>query len=143
MDGVLEQIWTKRGRGLPMDAHQRAELFSARGLDPEARPGGRRQVTLLEREVWEARTAALGELDPALRRANLRVRNLPLADSTGKVLRVGSCRIEIRGETKPCRLMDELSPGLKDALFPDWGGGAFGVVLEGGPIAVGDALAWE
>ncbi len=143
MDGVLERIWTKRGRGLPLDAQQQAELIAGRGLDPNARPGSRRQVTLMEREVWEARTEALGDLDPALRRANLLVSGFPLSGTTGRVLRIGDTRIEIRGETKPCRLMDEIRPGLKDALFDDWGGGAFGVVLEGGPIALGDTLSWE
>ncbi|ANM31873.1 sulfurase [Acidobacteria bacterium Mor1] len=143
MNGVLERIWTKRGRGLPLDARERAELIAGRGLDPNARLGGRRQVTLMEREVWEDRTRELGILDPAVRRANLLVSGFPLARTTGRILRIGDTRVEIRGETKPCRLMDEIQPGLKDALFDDWGGGAFGVVLEGGLIALGDELIWE
>jgi len=39
--------------------------------------------------------------------------------------------------------MEDAAPGLKAALAPDWRGGAYGMVLEGGPLALGDAVAWE
>ncbi len=38
--------------------------------------------------------------------------------------------------------MDEALPGLKAARWPNWGGGAFGEVLDDGQIAVGDLVAW-
>jgi MOSC domain-containing protein YiiM len=36
--------------------------------------------------------------------------------------------------------MDEQLPGLTGALDPDWNGGAHGVVIEGGEIAMGDTV---
>jgi hypothetical protein len=39
--------------------------------------------------------------------------------------------------------MDEACPGLRAALRPDWGGGAFGEALDDGRIAVGDLVRWE
>jgi hypothetical protein len=39
--------------------------------------------------------------------------------------------------------MEEALPGLRAVMYADWGGGAFGEVLEGGTIAVGDVVAWE
>ena len=39
--------------------------------------------------------------------------------------------------------MDEAYEGLRAALDPHWGGGAFGEVLDDGDIAVGDAVSWE
>ena len=126
-----------------MDAAGEAELVAGRGIVGTATQGGRRQVTIIEQEIWEDIMGRLGaDLSPSARRANLMVSNLPLAESRGRVLRIGACRIRIFGETKPCNIMDEALDGLRDALRPNWGGGAFGEVIEGGAIAVGDAVAW-
>jgi MOSC domain-containing protein YiiM len=128
-----------------MDALDRAELKPGDGLVGNADLRTRRQVTLIEAERWEDVRAELGErdLDPRLRRANLLVRGVPLAESRGRVLRVGPTRVLIHGETRPCRLMEDAHPGLQRALEPDWRGGVYAEVVEGGPIAVGDRVEWE
>ena len=127
-----------------MDPVAAATLRADRGLVSNANQGGRRQVTLLEAERWEAHMAALGaSLDPSSRRANLLVRGLPLAGTRGRILRIGDVRLQVAGETKPCHQMDEVLPGLQATMRPDWGGGAFAMVLGGGEIAVGDRLEWE
>ena len=80
-------------------------------------------VERLRRELGEA-------MDPVTRRANLMVSGAPLAEGRGRVLEVGSCRILVGGETRPCERMDEALEGLREALQPDSGGGVFGVVLQ-------------
>ncbi|MEP0548064.1 MAG: MOSC domain-containing protein [Rhodothermales bacterium] len=143
MEGVLRSIWVKRMKRGPMDPASSADLVAGRGIVGNADQGRRRQVTLIEEEVWADLMERLGgALDPSARRANLMVRGVRLADSRGRVLRVGACRIRIFGETKPCERMDEVLPGLKDLMFPDWRGGAFGEVLDDGRIAVGDPVRW-
>jgi MOSC domain-containing protein YiiM len=142
--GRLEAIWVKRARRGPMDPVQRATLSAGRGILGNANVGGRRQVTIIEREVWERLMIELGAaLDPATRRANLMVSGLPLVHSRGRTLRVGACRIRLLGETRPCERMEEALPGLRSAMQPDWGGGAFAEVLDDGEIAVGDLVEWE
>ena len=139
--GRLEGIWIKRFRGGPMDGTERARLRAGHGIEGNANRGGRRQVTLLEKEVWERLMAEVGgELDPSTRRANLLVSGVPLEASRGRVLAVGPVRIRIWGETKPCNLLDEAKPGLRAAMYAHWAGGAFGEVLNDGEIRVGDAV---
>lgn len=137
--GRLEQIWIKRFRRGPMDAVDEAQLEEGLGIAGNANRGGKRQVTLIEQEVWQAHMDRLhGDLDPSSRRANLMISGCALRESRGRVLRIGECRIMIRGETKPCERMDEALAGLRAVMFPEWGGGAFGEVIAGGAIRVGD-----
>lgn len=140
----LEAIWIKRVRRGPMDPASAARLQAGAGIVGNANQGGRRQVTIIEREVWDALMHDLGsDASPAGRRANLMVSGVSLAATRGRTLRIGACRIRILGETKPCERMEELLPGLRDAMYPEWRGGAFGEVLNDGVIAVGDSVAWE
>jgi MOSC domain-containing protein YiiM len=127
-----------------MDPVPHATLEVGRGLIGNADQGGRRQVTIIERERWDAHMAKLNAaIDPSARRANLMITGVALANTRGRMLRVGDTVIRIYGETKPCNLMDQALPGLREAMYENWGGGAFGEVMEGGRIAVGDAVAWD
>jgi MOSC domain-containing protein YiiM len=141
--GKLESIWLKRMKNGPMDATDQAALKANRGLVGNANQGGKRQVTIIEKEIWEAVTTKLGAaVDPSARRANLMVSGIHLADSRRRILRIGNCRIRIYGETKPCEVMDEAWPGLRQAMYDNWAGGAFGEVLDDGEITVGDSVQW-
>ncbi|MDX1577665.1 MAG: MOSC domain-containing protein [Gemmatimonadota bacterium] len=140
----LEAIWLKGGRREAMRPVSGARMVKDVGLEGNADRGGYRQVTLLDADAWERATSELGVVvDPIERRANLLVRGLDLAESADRVVRVGASRIRIRGETRPCERMDEAAPGLREALDPDWRAGAYGMVIEGGPVTVGDPVAWE
>ena len=119
-----------------MDAVPRVDLRAGAGLIDNADQVGARQVTVVSTERWAAVADTLGvTVDPVLRRANLLV--------SGIELRVGPCRLRIRGETRPCERMDEAQVGLRAALKTDWGGGAYAEVLDDGEISVGDEVCWE
>ena len=140
----LTAIFIKRAHGGRMDSRLTAVLEPGRGLAGNADRGGRRQVTLLSEERWLELMAEVGaSLRPEARRANLVVSSIDLESTRGRVLRVGPCRLRIAGETRPCEQMEEAATGLQQAMRRNWGGGAFAEVLDGGPIAVGDAVSWE
>ncbi len=142
--GALRAIWIKRVRRGPMDGADHARLVADRGIEGNANQNGRRQVTIIEEEAWQRLMAQLGgTLDPSSRRANLMISGLRLADSRDRLLRIGECVIDIRGETRPCERMDEALPGLREAMKVDWAGGVFGTIVRGGVIRVGDPVRFD
>jgi MOSC domain-containing protein YiiM len=143
-NGRLQAIWIKRMKLGPMDAADSAALVTSKGIVGNANQGGKRQVTIIEQEIWDDLMNQLGAtLSPSERRANLMTSGIRLANSRGRILRVGACRIRIYGETRPCERMDEAFEGLRDAMRAGWGGGAYGEILDDGQINIGDEVCWE
>ena len=144
MAGEVVTIWLKRFKGGPMDPVLFAEAVPGRGLADNANQGGRRQITLIDEARWKEACDEVGvAVDPSARRANVMLRGIDLEKSHGKTLRIGQSRVRIYNETRPCDLMDRMQPGLRKALSPRWRGGAFGEIVEGGVIRVGDEVEWE
>lgn len=138
-----------RPRGT-MEALDHADVTVEQGLQGDFRgslkPGrNRRQVTVMAAEGWRD---ALRELDAAIpweqRRANLLVEGLALERSEGaRILFDSGLVLEVTGECDPCSRMEEVAPGLKAVLLPHWRGGVTTIVIESGPIRVGDKVRIE
>jgi MOSC domain-containing protein YiiM len=127
-----------------MDPADSVTVVENQGIETDANFGrSRRQVTIIEKEVFDRIALELPAVKPFMRRANVMVSGLSLAHARHRVLRLGDVRIRILGETRPCERMDAQVPGLTAALDPDWNGGVFGVVLSGGSLGVGNAAAFE
>ena len=141
--GEVVKIWLKRFKGGPMDSVLFAEAVPGRGLAKNANQGGRRQVTIIDETRWKEACAELGvDVDPSARRANVMLRGIDLEKTHGRTLRIGPMLVHIFNETRPCEQMDDAQPGLREALKPHWRAGAFGEVLEGGVVRVGDSAEW-
>lgn len=141
--GTIAAIWIKRFRRGPMDPAESAQLVAGQGIVGNANQGGRRQVTIIDEDAWRDATRVVGvDVDPSRRRANVMLRGVDLERTNGMHLRLGECLIQIVGEVRPCERMEEAQAGLRDALRSHWRGGAFGEVIEGGWIRVGDEAEW-
>ncbi|HJQ39788.1 MAG TPA: MOSC domain-containing protein [Thermoanaerobaculia bacterium] len=137
--GEVAAIWIKRFKRGPMDPVGEARAVAGRGLVGNANQGGKRQITLIDEARWGEVQRAVGEeVSPVARRANVMVRGIELEKSHRKLLRLGECVIRIYGETRPCERMGD----LQEAMRAHWRGGAFGEIIEGGTIRVGDEAAW-
>lgn len=143
MSGRIEAIWQKLAVRGPMDPVERARLVSGKGIEGDANFGrSKRQVTVIEKEIFDRVRDELPDVEPSMRRANVMVSGIRLRESADHVLTLGDVRVRLYGETRPCERMDEQVPGLRAALA-DWGGGAYGVVLDDGEIAVDDQASIE
>lgn len=142
--GKLEAIWLKRARGGPMDPVDEAVGVEGRGLEGGADFDRARQITVIEREVFDRLKSEFDEsVEPSMRRANLMVSGIRLEDTLDQTLSVGGLKLHIHGQTRPCGQMDEACAGLKDALAPNWGGGVYGSVLNDATISLGDEVSWD
>lgn len=140
-DGRVEALWTKRASRGPMDQVQRVTMIANQGIAGDANLGRRkRQVTVIEKEVFDHISAEFPDADPSMRRANIMLSGVRLEEARNHVLTLGDVRVRLIGETRPCERMDEQCEGLTAALDRYWGGGAYGVVLDDGEVSVGDAV---
>ena len=55
-----------------------------------------------------------GNLGPGARRANLVLSDVDLENSRGRVLCIGSSRLRIGGETRPCEQMEQAAPDFSE-----------------------------
>lgn len=138
--GTIIALHLSVGHRQPMAAVPEVHAVADLGLegDRHARPGGRRQVLLMEAET-------LGELGlaPGDVRENITTAGLPLMDlAAGTRLRLGETVVlELTAECEPCARMDEVRPGLRKTL--EGRRGVLARVLTGGRIRIGDPILVE
>ena len=123
----------------PLVAVDRASALHEQGLagDRHARPNSRRQVLLMEQETLEQ----LG-LRPGDVREQVTVRGVVLDRLVfGARLRIGQAVFEVAGPCAPCERMEEIQPGLREALVGRRG--RFVRVVGAGSFAVGDEVVVE
>ena len=86
MSGRVEAIWVKRSRGGVMDAADEVAVVERKGIVGDASCGRGRQVTVIEKEVFDRVRMTLPDAEPVMRRANIMVSGVRLIGSRNRVL---------------------------------------------------------
>lgn len=145
--GKLEWIGLRPARRAPLQSFNHVEVLADYGLvgDHKAqRAGGKRQVTLIQREHLNAVAALLScdTVDPALLRRNLVVSGINLLALRDAQFEIGGVVFEGVGLCEPCSRMEEvLGTGGYNAMRGH--GGILARVITGGVIRVGEAVAYK
>ena len=132
----VHKLFRAPKKRLPMEELLEVRVLGNSGFDgcAHARPGGNRQVLLVDRETLEAMELAPGIVRENITTDGLNVNSLAI----GQQLRVGKTRMEVAEVCTPCDQMEKIRPGLRKEL---WGRrGMLCRVIEGGIIRRGDAI---
>ena len=145
--GCVRWIGVRPQRRVVPEAVRAVRLDPLRGLEGDhyaSTTGRARQVTLIGAEQLAAIAAYLGldRIEPQRLRRNLVIAGFNLHGVKGAVVRVGPVLLEITGECHPCSRMEaEFGPGGYNAVRGH--GGVTARIIEGGTVAIGDAITRE
>lgn len=143
--GQVQWIGLRPAREAPVAVRSQAVAIAGHGLDGDryARDG-KRQVTLIQAEHLPvvAKLCGRGAVAPEALRRNLVVSGISVLALRNQRFRIGSALFEGTGPCEPCSKMEAaLGPGGYNAMRGH--GGICARVLEGGAIALGDAVVAE
>jgi MOSC domain-containing protein YiiM len=121
---------------LPMEELPEATVIVNLGIQgcAHARPGGKRQVLLVDCETLQAMDLRPGTIRENITTAGLHVNGL----KAGEQLQIGIVRLEVSAVCTPCDQLERLRPGLRKEM---WGRqGMLCRVIAGGTIRRGDSI---
>jgi len=134
--GRVVGLYVSPAKGEAMLARQEVEAIADRGIadDAHARPGGSRQVLLMDAETLKELSIRPGAVKENITTLGLNLQAL----AAGTRLQVGETTLGITKPCTPCDQMDKIRPGLAVALRGRRG--MLARVLTGGKIRVGDPI---
>jgi MOSC domain-containing protein YiiM len=138
---TLASIHVAKATRLPMRAVDRVTVEAGRGIVGDRYHGTRhRHVTVQSATALAAAARAYGAPVPAsLTRRNLTIDEGDVPRDPGARIRIGPVLLEVVRVAAPCKLLDDtIGRGAQEALRRR--AGSVCRVLEGGEIAVGDAV---
>jgi MOSC domain-containing protein YiiM len=141
--GLVTWIGVRPARKAPLLSLDGVEITREAGLEGDhyaGRPGGKRQVTLIQAEDLTAIASYLGrEVTPGDLRRNLVVAGINLRALKDRRFQIGGAMLEATDDCHPCSRMETiLGPGGYNAVRGH--GGITARVITGGQVRVGDAV---
>jgi MOSC domain-containing protein YiiM len=142
--GVVEWIGLRDKRRGAIASVEAAILDPEEGLAGDhyrSRTGGRRHLTLIQRESLAAIASHLGrvEVSPEALRRNVVISGLNLLALKDRRFRLGGAVLETTGECHPCSRMEEVL-GLGGYNAVRGHGGVTARVIVGGAFRLGEAI---
>ncbi len=119
-----------------MEQLEAAVLVADSGIEgcAHARPGGKRQLLLVDLETLDAM-----ELGPGVIRENITTQGINVNGlALGQRLRIGAALLEVSAVCTPCDLLEKVRPGLRRELYGRRG--MLCKVIAGGAIRPGDPI---
>jgi MOSC domain-containing protein YiiM len=138
--------------GVEGDAHLGTTVRHRSRMKQDPSAPNLRQVHLMHVELFDELDAAGFTVGPGQMGENVTTRGVGLLDlPVGTCLHLGGTAVvEVTGLRNPCVQLDGIQPGLMAALRPNDGegnvvrkAGIMGIVLAGGEVRAGDAIAVE
>jgi MOSC domain-containing protein YiiM len=130
-------LWTSPAKGSGrMDARDRVQAVEGHGLEgcAHARAGTKRQVLFASAEHLDALGVDYGRIRENFTIDGDDVHEWPV----GQRVRIGEAEFEITMVCDPCSRMDEIRPGLREAL--EGRRGMLARVVRTGEVAAGDEV---
>lgn len=144
-----ERIVLVEGHGVEGDAHAGATVKHRSRVRQDPSQPNLRQVHLMHAELFDELSAKGFTVTPGLIGENITTRGLDLlALPKGTLLHIGDAAVvEVTGLRNPCNQLNELQPGLMEAVLErDVSGrlvrksGIMGVVVQSGEVQPGDRI---
>ena len=141
----VEWIGISPGNRQPIEQRDEVLVAVGTGVDGDyhskKKPGGDRQVTLIQAEHFAVIAANTGRdsVTPELLRRNIVVNGIELVPLIGCRFRIGEALLEGTGPCTPCSRMDE-NLGAGGRLAMSGLGGLTATVIEPGRIRRGDLI---
>lgn len=142
--GKIEWIGLRTAKSREILSVNTAELQQGHGLIGDKagqRPGGKRQVTLIQAEYLPVMASFMNQTEtlPEIFRRNIVVSKINLSVLLKHTLRINDVIIEITGNCAPCKKMEEsMGFGAFNAMRNH--GGVNAMVKVGGVISIGDEV---
>jgi len=142
--GKVEWIGVRSFQGSDVEQKSFINALTDHGLDGDKagqRPGGKRQVTLIQAEYIDVIRSLMPEANLNLTdlRRNIAISGINLNALKDCTIQVGQAKLEITGFCHPCgKLEAQLGQGVFNALRGH--GGLTAKVTDGGLIQVGDEI---
>jgi len=148
---VQDSIQLVAGLGVEGDAHNGKTVKHRHRMKKDPTVPNLRQVHLIHTELFDELRPLGFDLLPGQIGENITTKDIDLLGlPTGAQLTIGETCIEVTGLRNPCYQLDDFQAGLMQAtLDKDADGklvvkaGIMGIVLSGGEIRAGDAIAIE